>query len=122
MPISLLKRKSKKLVVAVEPNGKQSTMWGKIKTAKVFQNYPNPFNPETWIPYNLFESSDVKISIFASSGELVREFKLGQQARGDKKLYWDGKNADGETVASGIYFYQFEAGNTQSMRKMWLLK
>ena len=111
-----------KLVVAVEPNGKQSTMWGKIKTAKVFQNYPNPFNPETWIPYNLFESSDVKISIFASSGELVREFKLGQQARGDKKLYWDGKNADGETVASGIYFYQFKAGNTQSMRKMWLLK
>ena len=111
-----------KFVVAVEPKGKQSITWGKIKTAEVFQNYPNPFNPETWIPYNLFESSDVKISIFASSGELVREFKLGQQARGDKKLYWDGKNADGETVASGIYFYQFKAGNTQSMRKMWLLK
>ncbi len=111
-----------KFVVAVEPTGKQATTWGKIKTAEVFQNYPNPFNPETWIPYNLFESSDVKFSIFSQSGDLVREFKIGQQSRGEKKLYWDGKNANGETVASGIYFYQFKAGNTQSVRKMWLMK
>lgn len=111
-----------KFVVAVEPTGKQSTTWGKIKTAEVFQNYPNPFNPETWIPYKLSESSDVKFSIFSQSGDLVREFKLGQQSRGERKLYWDGKNANGETVASGIYFYQFKAGNTQSVRKMWLMK
>ena len=111
-----------KLVVAVEPTGKQSTTWGKIKTAEVFQNYPNPFNPETWIPYKLSESSDVKFSIFSQSGDLVREFKLGQQPRGEKTLYWDGKNANGETVASGIYFYQFRAGNTRSVRKMWLMK
>ncbi len=107
---------------AVEPNGKHYTKWGQIKTAAVFQNYPNPFNPETWIPYTLFELSDVQLLIFAPSGELVREFKLRQQSRGDKELYWDGKNTDGETVASGIYFYQFEAGNTRSVRKMWLLK
>ena len=111
-----------KFVVAVEPTGKQATTWGRIKTAEVFQNYPNPFNPETWIPYKLFESSDVKFSIYSQSGDLVREFKLEQQSRGEKKLYWDGKNANGETVASGIYFYQFKAGNTQSVRKMWLMK
>ena len=109
-------------VVAVEPTGKQSTTWGKVKTAEVFQNYPNPFNPETWIPYKLSESSDVKFSIFSQSGDLVREFKLGQQSHGEKKLFWDGKNTNGETVASGIYFYQFKAGNTQSVRKMWLMK
>ncbi len=110
------------VVTSVEPHGKQFLTWGRIKTAEVFQNYPNPFNPETWIPYNLNEFSDVKVSIFTSNGELIRDFKLGHQTPGDKRLYWDGKNADGETVSSGIYFYQFKAGNTESVRKMWLMK
>ena len=113
---------AEKVIVAVEPHGKQSTTWGKIKAAEVFQNYPNPFNPETWIPYQLFESADVQITIYAQSGEAVREFNLGHQARGAKTLYWDGKNQNGETVASGIYFYQFRAGDTDSIQKMWLLK
>lgn len=110
------------LIVAVQPKGKQAITWGKIKTAEVLQNFPNPFNPETWIPYNLFEPSEVNISIFSPTGELVRVFNLGSQSQGEKMLYWDGKNTAGEGVASGIYFYQFQAGNTQSMRKMWLLK
>lgn len=113
---------ARQLMVPVEPKGKQSITWGKVKTAEVFQNYPNPFNPETWIPYKLTESMGVNISIFSPSGELVRQFNLGKQTLGDKILYWDGKNKDGEGVASGIYFYQFEAGNTQTMRKMWLMK
>ena len=113
---------ARNVVTAVEPAGKQSTTWGKIKGAEVLQNYPNPFNPETWIPYRLFESSDVQISIYSQTGELVRDFNLGHQPHGEKTLYWDGKNSDGETVASGIYFYQFRAGDTQSVRKMWLMK
>jgi len=110
------------VVTAVEPNDKQSLTWGRIKSAEVFQNYPNPFNPETWIPYTLNESSKVEISIFSQGGELVREFKLGILPSGEKRLFWDGKNSDGETVSSGIYFYQFKAGNTKSVRKMWLMK
>ena len=110
------------VTVAVEPHGKQYTAWGKIKDAEIFQNYPNPFNPETWIPYRLAESSDVQITIYTQNGELIREFNLGHQSRGEKTLYWDGKNGDGETVASGIYFYQFRAGDTHTVRKMWLLK
>ena len=110
------------VTVAVEPTGKQSTIWGKVKAAEVFQNYPNPFNPETWIPYRLFESTDVQISIYSQNGELIRNFNLGHQPHGEKVLYWDGKNRVGETVASGIYFYQFRAGDTHSVRKMWLMK
>ena len=110
------------VVTAVEPTGKLGTTWGKVKATEVFQNYPNPFNPETWIPYRLSESSDVQISIYSQTGELIRDFNLGHQAHGEKTLYWDGKNRDGETVASGIYFYQFRAGDTQSVRKMWLMK
>lgn len=110
------------VTVAVEPTGKQRTIWGKVKAAEVFQNYPNPFNPETWIPYRLFESTDVHISIYSQNGELIRDFDLGHQPHGEKVLYWDGKNRVGETVASGIYFYQFRAGDTHSVRKMWLMK
>ena len=110
------------VVTAVEPTGKQTTTWGRIKVAEVFQNYPNPFNPETWIPYQLFESMDVRISIYSQTGELIRDFDLGHQAHGEKTLYWDGENRDGEPVASGIYFYQFQAGDTESTRKMWLMK
>ena len=110
------------VTVAVEPHGKQYTAWGKIKDAEIFQNYPNPFNPETWIPYRLAKSSDVQITIYAQNGELIREFSLGHQSRGEKTLYWDGKNGDGETVASGIYFYQFRAGDTHTVQKMWLMK
>ena len=110
------------VVTAVEPTGKLSTTWSKVKAAEVFQNYPNPFNPETWIPYQLFEASTVQISIYSQTGERIRDFNLGHQPHGEKVLYWDGKNNDGETVASGIYFYQFRAGDTQSVRKMWLMK
>ena len=110
------------VTVAVEPHEKQYTTWGKIKAAEVLQNYPNPFNPETWIPYRLFESSDVSISIYAQNGVLIREFNLGYQSRGERTLYWDGKNREGETVASGIYFYEFRAGDTHTVRKMWLMK
>ncbi len=107
---------------SVDAKGKHYTKWGTLKTAEVYQNYPNPFNPETWIPYTLFETGNVKLSIFDTGGELIREFKLGHQTRGPKRIHWDGKNAAGETVASGIYFYQFEMGNTKSVHKMWLLK
>ncbi len=107
---------------SVDAKGKHYTKWGTLKNAEVYQNYPNPFNPETWIPYTLFETSNVKLSIFDTSGELVREFKLDYQTRGQKRIHWDGKNTAGETVTSGIYFYQFEAGRTKSVHKMWLLK
>ncbi|MCG9128103.1 VCBS repeat-containing protein [Candidatus Poribacteria bacterium] len=120
--IIITEGEASQLNVDVEAKGKQSVTWGKIKIAEVFQNYPNPFNPETWIPYKLTESMGVNISIFSSTGELIRQFNLGKQTPGDKTLYWDGKNINGEEVASGIYFYQFEAGNTHSMRKMWLIK
>ena len=77
-------------------------------------NYPNPFNPETWIPYHLATSTDVKINIYNAQGVLVRVLTLGHQSAGyytrrSRAAYWDGKNALGERVASGIYFYQLEA-------------
>ena len=94
---------------------------------QLLANYPNPFNPETWIPYELATDTNVHITIYASNGVVVRSLQLGHQSAGyytdrDRAAYWDGRNALGEQVASGIYFYQFETDEMSSMRKMVILK
>ena len=90
-------------------------------------NYPNPFNPETWIPFDLAETSRVRISIYNESGELARELNLGTLPPGayrarQKAAYWDGRNALGERVASGIYFARIQAESFTAQRRMLLLK
>ncbi len=86
------------------------------KETVLLPNYPNPFNPETWIPYQLAKPSNVSISIYAVDGKLVRMLNLGHQPVGvyesrSRAAYWDGKNAQAESVASGIYFYTLTAGD-----------
>ena len=80
-------------------------------------NYPNPFNPETWIPYHLANDSEVTLTIYDTKGVLVRQLDLGHQPAGfyatqTKAAYWDGRNESGESVASGVYFYQLRAGRS----------
>ena len=96
------------------------------KTA-LLPNYPNPFNPETWIPYDLAESADVTVHIYAINGVLVRTLALGYQPAGiyqyrSRAAYWDGKNEMGESVASGVYFYTLTAGNFTATKKMLIRK
>ena len=91
------------------------------------QNFPNPFNPETWIPYQLSESTEVSIQIYDVSGRLVRTLHLGWQPVGSymtpsSAAYWDGRNAVGERVASGIYFYTLQTSDFAATRRMVILK
>ena len=93
----------------------------------LLQNYPNPFNPETWIPYQLSEDSSVSISIYDTTGKLVRTLSLGFQPAGfynsqGRAAYWDGRNALGERVASGIYFYQLTTPTFQQTRRLVIVK
>ena len=93
----------------------------------LLQNYPNPFNPETWIPYQLSEDSPVSISIYDTTGKLVRTLSLGFQSAGfynsqGRAAYWDGRNALGERVASGIYFYQLTTPAFQQTRRLVIVK
>ena len=97
------------------------------KTTTLLPNYPNPFNPETWIPYHLANPSDVQITIYDARGTVVRQLDLGHQREGyytsrSRAAYWDGTNEIGESVASGLYFYQLQADNTSTLRKMLILK
>ena len=97
------------------------------EVTRLLANYPNPFNPETWIPYQLAVSSDVQIFIYDVRGAVIRHLKLGHQPAGyyiEKKhaAYWDGRNAIGESVASGIYFYQLQTDNISLLKEMVILK
>ena len=90
-------------------------------------NYPNPFNPETWIPYQLANPSEIVITIYDTRGSVIRRLDLGHQREGyytsrGRAAYWDGRNDVGERVASGIYFYQLQADNVSLLRKMVILK
>jgi hypothetical protein len=86
------------------------------------QNYPNPFNPQTQIKYALPYDCDVKVSIYNILGRRVRVLVDEHQSAGYRSVHWDGKDEQGDDVASGIYFYKIQAGDFQKTKKMVLLK
>ena len=97
------------------------------KETVLLANYPNPFNPETWIPYRLATPVDVSVEIHTTDGRLVRRLALGELPAGvyadkSRAAYWDGRNAQGEPVASGVYFYTLTAGDFSATRKMLIRK
>ncbi len=85
------------------------------------QNYPNPFNPVTTIELSLPKVSDYTLDIYNIIGQLVRKIS-GTAGAGIVHIVWDGKNSEGENVASGIYLYRATAGEFVASRKMLLLK
>ena len=98
-----------------------------VKKTELFANFPNPFNPETWIPYQLADPSNVTLTIHSATGAVVRILPLGYQSEGvyktpQRAAHWDGKDKAGEPVASGIYFYTLTAGKFTATRKMFILK
>ena len=94
---------------------------------RLYPNFPNPFNPETWIPYELAETAEVRISIYDAKGRPVRELPIGFRTAGiytsrSEAVYWNGRNDIGEPMTSGIYFYTLRAGDFSGTRKMLILK
>lgn len=97
------------------------------KANRLLSNYPNPFNPETWIPFELANDSDVTIRIYDVNGRLIRTLNLGNLPAGlyrskHRAVYWNGKTETGEQVASGMYFYTIHAGNFQATKKMCIIR
>jgi len=89
--------------------------------------FPQPANPEVWIPYQLGSDSQVTIRIYDMRGRLVRTLDLGHKPMGfyttrDKAAHWNGRNEVGEQIASGIYFYNIQAGDFAATRKMVVKK
>jgi hypothetical protein len=86
------------------------------------QNRPNPFNPTTTISFVLPREMDVKLSIYDIRGRRIVTLLDGTGSAGSKEVVWDGKDANGNQVGSGVYFYRLQAGKDTQTRKMILLK
>ncbi|RMD95788.1 MAG: T9SS C-terminal target domain-containing protein, partial [Calditrichaeota bacterium] len=69
-------------------------------------NYPNPFNAGTRISYDLAKKGEVSLSIFNLRGQLVRQFRFSAQGPGRYHISWDGRDAAGRPMASGVYTYR----------------
>jgi hypothetical protein len=86
------------------------------------QNFPNPFNPTTTISFSIAERARVNLSVYDLSGGLVRTLVDDVLSAGVKETVWDGRDARGNPVSSGVYFYRLKAGDKVMTKKMVLLK
>lgn len=86
------------------------------------QNRPNPFNPTTTISYQIPEAGQVKLTVFSSIGQVVRTLVDEARPAGTYTVNWDGSDAFGRQVASGLYFYRMQGDGFSQTRRMMLLK
>jgi len=86
------------------------------------QNYPNPFNPTTTIDYSIPKSGKVELAIYNIAAQKVRTLVNEKQDASFYKVVWDGRNDNGESVASGMYFYRLVSGKFSKIEKMTLMK
>jgi hypothetical protein len=102
-------------VTSVATNAAEATSFA------LYQNYPNPFNPETTIRFHISETAPVVLKIFNTLGQEIRTLVNAKHAAGSYVAHWDGRNARGDKVAGGVYFYRLEAGSFIETKKMVLL-
>ncbi|MFA6470894.1 MAG: FlgD immunoglobulin-like domain containing protein [Candidatus Latescibacterota bacterium] len=92
------------------------------KELKLGQNSPNPFNPTTTISYEIPKASFATIIIYNSIGQEVKTLVNRDVQAGKYTATWNGKDNDGNSVTSGIYFYKVKAGQFEKTMKMTLIK
>jgi len=85
-------------------------------------NYPNPFNPSTTIEFSIPEKSNIKVEIYNTRGQKVKDLISIEMLKGPHKVVWDGKDNNGGAVSSGIYFACLESNGSRSTRKLMLMK
>lgn len=88
----------------------------------LLDNRPNPFNPTTTIAYDLPREGRVRLIVYDVRGKPVRELVSASEPAGRHQARWDGRNQQGQPVASGVYFYRLAAGDFVQTKKMVLLK
>lgn len=93
----------------------------------LMQNYPNPFNPSTNIEFALPVAANVKLKIYNLLGQTIKVIYDGVNSAGYHKFTWNSDDSGGNSVSSGIYFYELSAMGTngtefKQMKKMILIK
>ncbi len=85
-------------------------------------NYPNPFNPTTTISFSLPAEQKIELTVYNIKGQKVKQLVSGKLPTGEHSIVWEGKDTNGKSVSTGIYFYKLKAGKKEISRKMLLLK
>jgi hypothetical protein len=86
------------------------------------QNYPNPFNPTTTITYSLPRKEQVILNIYNMRGEKLVTLVSRVQEAGAHAITWDGRDAKGHLLPSGVYFYRIKTETFNQMKKLALVK
>ena len=86
------------------------------------RNYPNPFNSGTVLPFSLSSETEVHLQVFDVLGRPVVNLVVGRLQTGLYRVNWEGRDAGGRLVPSGIYFYRLRGGNRAESRKMTLVR
>ena len=94
-----------------------------IRPAEPFlaQNHPNPFRSATSISFRLPEPGDYTLAVFDVAGRLVRHYE-GYGSAGETTVSWDGRDAAGQTVAPGIYYYRVTSPGFEETRKALVMR
>jgi hypothetical protein len=87
------------------------------------QNYPNPFNPTTTISFSLPRSGETRLDIYDILGKHVTTLLNETMGAGNFRVVWDGSDKNGTKVASGMYIYRIQSGNSfTAVKKMLMVK
>ncbi len=86
------------------------------------QNYPNPFNQGTTISYSIPMTGIVNIKIYSLNGKTVRNLMSNAQPSGSFSIYWNGRDDQNRTIASGLYFCAMNFKGLMKTMKMYLIK
>lgn len=103
-------------LVSVDPNTSLPTEFA------LANNYPNPFNPSTTIAFEVPASSEVMITVYNVLGQKVVDLVNNNYSAGSYDVVWNGLDAAGTPVSSGLYMYKMTAGNFTATSKMLYLK
>lgn len=92
-----------------------------MKALHLFQNQPNPFSPETRIRFELPQPGRLELGIYSPDGRLIRMLMEEDCSAGAHEVVWDGRDAAGQRVTGGVYFYKLVTPGIAESRRMILV-
>jgi hypothetical protein len=93
-----------------------------LPRTELLQNYPNPFNATTTISFKVKEKAFTTLEVFNIQGQKIVSLFSKVAETGTYNVFWDGTDASGSNIASGVYFYRLKSGKSIETKRMILLK
>lgn len=110
------------LATLAEPVGPSSTEGGSVGPVGGLSLYPNPSVSSASLDLNLGRPADVSVTVYDLSGRAVRRLHSGQLAAGRHVLAWDGADASGAPVPSGLYVFRVSSGGDVRTASLCVLR